>query len=134
MKTIEVVIAIILGPDGRILISRRRRRDSWGGYWEFPGGKQEPGESESDCLARELREELAITVDIIEPLPPIESRHPAVLIRLHPYLCNHTGGTPQPLESDKVEWILPADLNQRKFPPANNQLIRTLITRLTAQR
>jgi mutator protein MutT len=129
MKTLEVVIAIINRADGRILISRRRRNDSWGGYWEFPGGKQERGESHHDCLARELLEELAVRVRVAEPLDVIECNYPGTRIRLHPYLCEYTEGDAQPLASDEVAWVLPADLPRYQFPPANKNLIRNLVAR-----
>lgn len=60
---IDVVAAVIENREGRILIARRKPDISLGGYWEFPGGKVEEGESPSDCLVRELREEMDMQIE-----------------------------------------------------------------------
>src|SRR6185312_6787763 len=81
MKRVDVVIGIVV-RDGTILICQRQRSDALAGYWEFPGGKLEPGETIEQCLARELREELAIIARPIEPLAVIEHDYPHVQVRL----------------------------------------------------
>ena len=58
------VAAAVIGRDGKILIARRKRSDTMGGYWEFPGGKVEPGETPEMCLKRELKEEFGIDAEI----------------------------------------------------------------------
>ena len=82
MKRIDVVIAVVV-RDGKVLVCQRRDDDTFGGYWEFPGGKLEPHESHEQCLARELREELAIRIRPLDPLEPIEHDYPHARIRLH---------------------------------------------------
>jgi mutator protein MutT len=125
LKRIDVAIGIVLHR-GRILICQRRTQDALGGYWEFPGGKQEPGESIEQCLTRELAEELGIVVRPTEPFAPIEWNYPAAQVRLHPYLCELVSGQPTPLACQQVLFVKPADLLNYRFPPANDDLIRSL--------
>ena len=127
---IDVAIAIAMRHD-HILICQRRESDVLAGYWEFPGGKRQPGETDEQCLKRELAEELAISVRIAEPLPVIEYDYPHARVRLHPFLCQHLLGEPQPLAAQRLLWAPIADLPRYRFPPANDDLIRSLIDRLS---
>jgi mutator protein MutT len=122
---VDVVIGIVV-RDGNILICQRRQNDTLAGYWEFPGGKLEPGESHEQCLERELAEELAIRVGPLRELEIIEFEYPKTQVRLHPYLCEHVAGEPQALASQRTAWVSPADLQNYKFPPANDGLIADL--------
>ena len=129
MREMDVVIGLVCRHN-QVLICQRRASDPLGGCWEFPGGKLEPGESREQCLARELAEELAIHVQVIEPLDTIEYDYAAVRLRLHPYLCRHVEGEPVPLASQQVTWATAADLQKYVFPPANDALLRWLGPRL----
>jgi 8-oxo-dGTP diphosphatase len=131
MKRVDVAIAIVC-RQRKVLICRRRRQDHLGGFWEFPGGKLEAGETIQQCLARELREELDIAIEPITQLPMIEHDYPDVLVRLHPYICTHRAGEPKPIGCDELIWIDPNGLREYEFPPANKQLIEQLIERLTS--
>lgn len=133
MKRVDVDIAIIL-RDGKVLICQRRAHDSFGGCWEFPGGKREPGETPEQCLARELAEELAVRAEPVEALDVIEHDYPAVQIRLHPHLCLHADGEPQLLACQDALWVDPPALRQYTFPPANERLIEQAIERLARRR
>jgi mutator protein MutT len=129
MQIIDVVIAAIV-RDGKVLIAQRRANDSFAGFWEFPGGKREPGESIEKCLARELREELAVCVNPIEALSTIEHEYEGLRVHLHPYLCT-CEDEPKALASQRLEWASPVALRERRFPEANATLIEELIARLT---
>lgn len=129
MQRINVALAIIVRDD-RLLICRRRLHDTLGGYFEFPGGKCKEDESLEACLERELMEELGIVALPIEKLAIIEHDYPHRKVRLHPFLCRHVHGEPQPLECAQVLWIDPADLPNYRFPPANQALLDELIRRL----
>jgi A/G-specific adenine glycosylase len=126
MNRVDVIIGIVLRA-GKILICQRLQQGPLGGFWEFPGGKQETGESREQCLSRELAEELAIRVRPIMALDVIEFDYADESVRLHPYLCEHLEGEPKPLASQRVLWVSPAHLKDYKFPPANDALIRKLI-------
>ncbi len=129
MKVIDAAIAIVTRR-GKVLICQRKDDDTFGGYWEFPGGKQECGETLHECLARELREELAIEAKPVRNLPPIEHHYPQTHVRLHPFVCDHHAGEPQLIECQKAIWIEPIQLRDYRFPPANDQLIEDIIEHL----
>jgi mutator protein MutT len=129
-RRIDVAIAIVV-RDGCVLICQRRHDDPLGGFWEFPGGKREPNESDEQCLIRELREELAIAARPTQPLAAFDHDYPHVRVRLHPYLCEHTSGEPRAIAADRVVWVPADDLLGYKFLPANHALVRTLVESLT---
>ena len=131
MKTVDVDIAIVSRPsDGKVLICRRKEDTAFAGYWEFPGGKRNPGETADQCVTRELLEEVAIEVQIVQRLDVVEHDYPTGRIRLHPHLCRHTAGEPQLLGCQEAIWVDPQALRQYRFPPANDDLIARAITRL----
>ncbi len=125
----DVVIGIIRRA-GKVLICQRPEGKSFAGYWEFPGGKLEPGETLRECLEREVWEELAIRVRPTLALPVIDHDYPNGPIRLHPYVCQHVEGEPQMLACQAVKWVEPSDLRAHQFPPANDELIEEAITSL----
>ncbi len=117
----------VVNRSGRILICQRKPDDTFGGFWEFPGGKREPGEDLEACLAREMMEELAITVRIVRKLTAIEHQYPRVRVTLHPFLCEHSNGEPQLIECQQVKWVKPEELPLHPFPPANESLVTEII-------
>ncbi|MEA2708108.1 MAG: A/G-specific adenine glycosylase [Phycisphaerales bacterium] len=131
MNRIDAAIAIVC-RDRKVLVCQRKDDDTFGGYWEFPGGKQEAGETLEQCLARELREELAITARPIARLATVEHEYPGVRIRLHPFVCAHLAGEVEHLECQASRWIDPPMLRDYRFPPANEALIEEAIAYLAA--
>ena len=114
---------------GRVLISRRRRGGFLGGYWEFPGGKRDPGESWEACLRRELREELGVSVAGIRPLCRLRYRYPgrpAFVFQV--FRCRIVRGRPRPLEASALRWVARKALPRYRFPPANRPLLERLST------
>ena len=87
-----VLCAIITFPSG-ILAVQRSERMSLPLTWEFPGGKLEPGETEADCLLREIREELNIDIALDQRLTPVEHHYPHISIQLIPYTARYLSGT-----------------------------------------
>lgn len=132
-KRVDVPIAVVV-RDGRVLVCQRRHDDPLGGFWEFPGGKREPNETNEQCLVRETREELSIEIRPIERLPVIEHDYPHLHVRLHPYRCEHLSGEPQPLAADRVEWAAASDLPAYTFLPANLALVQSLARWLSTTR
>jgi mutator protein MutT len=122
----DVVIAIVTRAD-KVLICQRPDGRSFAGYWEFPGGKREPGETLHACLEREVREELAIRIRPISALSTIDYDYPRGRIRLHPFVCEHEHGEPQLLACQAVLWVRPEELRRYEFPPANDELIEEVI-------
>jgi mutator protein MutT len=128
MQCVDVAIGVVKrGP--KILICLRKTEGRLGGYWEFPGGKCEAGESLKDCLVRELMEEVAIGVEILEKLTPIQHDYGDLRVTLNPFLCRHVNGEAVPIGCQSVEWIEPGALGNYKFPPANDSLLKEIAAR-----
>jgi mutator protein MutT len=129
MKRVQVAIGIVV-RDGQTLICQRHKANTFGDLWEFPGGKLEPGESPTDCLHRELREELSIAVSVLRPLTPIDHAYPTVHVTLHPFLCQHVSGEPRPNAAQQLRWVPLHDLNDYPFPAGNAPLLTELLRSL----
>ena|SRR5437870_2550350 len=127
----DVVIGIVTRA-GKVLICQRTKGKAFAGYWEFPGGKREAGESIEQCLRRELQEELAIRITLVQALATVDHDYPRGKIRLHPYVCAHDDGEPQPLACQRVLWVEPVELKDYQFPPANDRLIAEAIEYLSS--
>ncbi|MBI3812078.1 MAG: (deoxy)nucleoside triphosphate pyrophosphohydrolase [Nitrospirae bacterium] len=124
-KIIEVAAGVVI-RDGRYLITQRLETSPHGGLWEFPGGKRHPEESLRDCLRREMKEELDITVQVGEELTVIRHDYPDVTVTLHFYRCMILDGTLRTLGNQAYRWVRPDELSEYSFPEANQVLIRTL--------
>jgi mutator protein MutT len=122
----RIGVAIIWDQSGLILIAKRKAGGTMGGLWEFPGGKIEPGETVSECIVREIQEELAIEITVGDLAISIEHTYPQFQITLIAHHCQHISGIPQPIESDEVRWVNVADLHQYQFPAANLEIIDTI--------
>ena len=124
-KQVRVGLAIIVSK-GRILIAKRKKSDSLGGFWEFPGGKCEATETLEECVKREVAEELAIEVTPVRALDVIEYRYPTAVVMLYPFVCRHDSGEAVALAASEVRWVAPGELGAFKFPPANVGLLAML--------
>ena len=122
----QIGVAVIWNRAGQILIDRRKIGDTMGGLWEFPGGKIEPGETVEACIAREIREELAIEIAVGEHLISIEHTYPTFHLTLTVHHCQHISGVPQPIESEEIRWVNIDDLGNYQFPAANIAIINAL--------
>jgi len=132
MQTIDVAIAVVK-KDGKILICQRKKGDSLGGFWEFPGGKREAGETLDSCLRRELMEEVGIRVNVLGELEPFEHHYPHTRVMLYPFLCEHVDGEAKALASQRVAWVKVAEFRNFKFPPANDSLLKEIGERIGAE-
>ena len=130
VHTIEAAIAIVI-RDGQILVCQRKDDDVLGGFWEFPGGSRECGESLEDCLKRELLEEIGIVAAVVAALSPIEHAYGHGTVRLHPFICHHVSGEPQLIECQAALWIVPRQLLDFRFPPANESLLAEVLEYLS---
>jgi A/G-specific adenine glycosylase len=126
-------VGVVCDAAGRVLIDQRLDEGLLGGLWEFPGGKQEPGEPITATIERELMEELAITVAVGEELITLEHAYSHKRLRFVVHLCEHRSGEPQPLACQQVRWVEPAELDAYPFPAANARIIAALRARLAAQ-
>ena len=123
----NIGVAVIKNEQGQILIDRRRPEGLLGGLWEFPGGKVEPGETMQECIAREIAEELAITITVGDHLITIDHAYSHFRVTLNVYWCTHVSGEPQPLECDEIQWVAPEQLNTYPFPKANEKIIAAIL-------
>jgi 8-oxo-dGTP diphosphatase len=119
------VVAAVVERDGRFLVTRRQPGVHLEGYWEFPGGKCEPGEAHDACLARELREELGVAMTIGGLILSVSHDYPDRAITLHFYACA-IDGEPRSLLGQEIRWASRDELKALEFPPADADLIRTL--------
>lgn len=126
---VEVALGMIL-RNRQILICRRRDAGHLAGYWEFPGGKCEPGESPLDTLRRELAEEVGVHVEPVHQFPPMDHVYPEVHVRLHAFVCRHVDGEAHPHASEELRWIDPDRLSDFRFPEANGPLLEQLMAYL----
>ena len=125
MTTI-VVTAAIIERDGRFLVTRRQPGVHLAGVWEFPGGKCHHGESLSACMARELREELAIDVTVGLEIFTTTHDYTDRRVELHFFRCESTDD-PSPVLGQQMQWVEKEELGQLEFPPADAEFIRLLI-------
>ena len=123
-KTIGV--GVIWNQQGQILIDRRRPTGVLGGFWEFPGGKIETGETVEECIKREIWEELRIVIEVGKHLITIAHTYAHLNVTLIVHHCQYIDGVPQPIECDEIRWVNLAELDEFNFPEANFQIIAAL--------
>lgn len=113
----------------QVLITRRKTDTVYPGYWEFPGGKMDPGEEIAACVARELREEAGIETEMFGVLSDVVHTYPHATVRLHPRLCRLTPDSPEPrnLHVSAHRWVRPEELATFKFPEANEAIVSELL-------
>ena len=123
-------IGVVINAVGDVLIDQRLEEGLLGGMWEFPGGKQEPGEPIEACIARELMEELGIVVSVGEALITLDHAYSHKKLQFVVHLCDWCSGDPKPLASQQVRWVRPEQLKNYPFPAANARIIDALLGRL----
>ncbi|MFL9811918.1 Nudix family hydrolase [Stutzerimonas sp. VN223-3] len=123
MNRIHVAAAVIRSTDGLVLIAKRALDKHQGGLWEFPGGKVEAGETVETALARELHEELGITVTKARPLIQVRHDYPDKQVLLDVWDVLAFSGEPHGAEGQPLAWVEPADLPGYNFPAANRPIV-----------
>ena len=120
-------IAVGMVVDGdRVLIQRRPDDAMLGGLWEFPGGKQEPGETLEATCAREIREEVGLEVTVEAPVARVEHAYSHFRITMHAFRCRYHGGEPATETGEPWAWVPVASLGDYAFPRANRRVIEAL--------
>lgn len=120
-----VVAAAVIERDGRVLLTRRLQGTHLEGYWEFPGGKCEAGESLEACLRRELREELDVDAIIGGELLSTTHAYPQRKVELHFFRVT-VSGEPTAQIGQQMQWIRREDLSTLMLPPADDELVALL--------
>lgn len=123
---VDVAAAVLQRPDGRFLLAQRPHGKIWAGYWEFPGGKIESGETPRHALVRELHEELGIEVQTAYPWLMRVFTYPHATVRLHFFRVTAWSGELHPHEGQQFSWTRPADVLVAPMLPANAPILRAL--------
>lgn len=123
--TIKVAAAII-HLNKKILIQQRKKGTHLAGYWEFPGGKIEPGEDARTCLKREIQEELGIEVSVRPPFFKTLHTYPKRRVALSFHRCQILLGKPKSCEGQKIRWVNAQDLRRIKLAPADKPVAERL--------
>jgi 8-oxo-dGTP diphosphatase len=121
------VVGAMIEQDGRYLITQRPPRATLPLLWEFPGGRVEPGETDQEALARELREEMAIGVEVADRCIHIEHSYEAYDVDFCVYRCRLVSGPIQNLRVHAHRWVRPEELDGYEFPPADEKSIAKLL-------
>lgn len=117
---------VIINRRGEFLIAQRHEHKMLGGLWEFPGGKQEPGETIEQCVARELMEELGIRVRVGPRLTVVHHAYSHFTIDLHAHWCRIERGRPQPFQCLNIAWVTLSKLREKPFSRADLYIITAL--------
>lgn len=125
-KIIDVVCGVLQRPDGAVLLAQRPANKIWAGYWEFPGGKIEAGESPADAIERELREELGIATGEIAPWLERSFDYPHGRVRLRFMRVLNWTGEPQGCEGQSLTWCQPPNVGVAPLLPANAPILKAL--------
>jgi len=141
-QLVDVALGILLeqgrpgvGKSRRVLVTQRRREAVYGGWWEFPGGKIEPGETPEAAVVRELYEEVGVNARPIARLTCRTHVYEHAAVRLHPLICTlaRASRDPRAIEVAGCRWTDPADLDRDSFLPANGPVLDELERWLSAE-
>jgi len=124
---VDAAVAVLLRPDGQVLLGRRPEGKPWAGWWEFPGGKIEDGESALHALQRELDEELGTQATEVYPWLTRSFDYPEKTVRLHFFMVRGWTAAPHGREGQKLSWQNPAALTVGPMLPANEPILAALM-------
>ena len=124
MKRLEVVAASIR-REGKVFATQRGYGE-WKDWWEFPGGKMEPGETPEEALRREILEELSTEINVDELLCTVEYDYPAFHLTMHCYLCSLTTDDLHLNEHEAARWLAMDELNSVQWLPADREVLSLL--------
>ena len=125
VKIVDVAAALVF-RERKVLITQRCDHSHLAGLWEFPGGKRERGETFELCLARELREELGIEVEVGDLFDSITHSYPEKTVQLRFFLCRWKRNEPQALGCKAFRWVTAEEMVLFQFPAADALLLDKL--------
>ena len=126
-KVVEVVAALIWDKD-KFLICQRPANKARALLWEFVGGKVENGETKQQALIRECQEELNITLNVGEMVMEVCHDYPEITINLTLFNATILDGVPEKLEHNDIKWILPSEIPNYEFCPADTEILKRIQT------
>ncbi|WP_028669446.1 8-oxo-dGTP diphosphatase MutT [Saccharospirillum impatiens] len=123
-KTLHVAVGIVVRDD-QVLIAKRQDHQHQGGFWEFPGGKVEAGETAQQALVREFQEEVGLELDptLMTPLMQLPFDYGDRTVQLDTWICHSIEGIARGCEGQLVQWVAIDELDEYSFPEANAELI-----------
>ena len=122
-----VVTAAVIQRGDAYLVTRRQAGVHLEGYWEFPGGKCEPGETLTESLLREIREELDAPIRVGEEILAVTHEYPDRLVELRFFRCELLG-EPRAVQGQEMQWVVRENLANLAFPPADAELLELLVS------
>lgn len=128
MRPHILVAAAVIRRGDEYFVTRRHAGVHLEGYWEFPGGKCEDGESLSVCLEREIREELDAGITVRDEILAVSHEYPDRIIELRFFDCE-LRDEPRPMLGQEMRWVRKGELDSLPFPPADAELLELLKTR-----
>lgn len=123
---VDVVAALIWDKD-KFMICQRPSHKKRGLLWEFVGGKVEPGETKEQALIRECQEELNVTLAVGDIFMEVDHVYPDITIHLTLFHATIAEGKPQKLEHNDIHWILPSEIPQYAFCPADKEILERIM-------
>src|SRR5438477_2798125 len=128
LPIVLVAAVALIDPDGRVLLAERPEGKHLAGFWEFPGGKVQPGETPEVALIRELAEELGIDVvaSCLAPFTFASHAYPEFHLLMPLYVCRKWSGIVMAREGQQLKWVRPTQLGDYPMPPADKPLVAML--------
>jgi mutator protein MutT len=123
---VHVVAGAVIDAAGRVLIAQRPKGKHLAGGWEFPGGKLEPGEERVAGLARELHEDLGITIGAPRPLIRVRHSYPSREVLLDVWIVRDYSGEPRGLDDQELRWCTQDELSTVNLLPADWPIVKAL--------
>ncbi|AGF72176.1 (deoxy)nucleoside triphosphate pyrophosphohydrolase [Corynebacterium halotolerans] len=130
-KRINVTGAVLTDGD-KVLAARRGAGKALAGFWEFPGGKIEAGETPEESLARELEEELLCQATVGEYVTTTEHEYDFGIVILSTYFCTLLEGEPQLTEHEEIRWVPANELKNLEWAPADIPAVELIVEKFTA--
>lgn len=121
------VVAALIWDNNKFMICQRPEHKARALLWEFVGGKVEPGETKEQALIRECQEELAITLSVGDVFMDVVHEYPDITVHLTLFDATIAEGTPQKLEHNDIKWIMPREIPNYDFCPADKEILKRII-------
>lgn len=130
-KSVSVVAAVICS--GGLVLATQRGYGEYKDFWEFPGGKIEPGETPRQALAREIREELNAEIAVGDLLETVDYEYPTFHLHMDCFWATVTAGRLTLLEHEAARWLRPEELDTVDWLPADRSILGRIREKLTAK-
>ena len=130
---VREVAAAVIAHKGKVLVQTRPEAGRYQGYWEFPGGGREPGESAQACAFREVEEEVGLGITVLRSLDVVDWSYPGVRVRIEFMLCTPQDAEPEvhAREGQELRWVDGDELGALQFLPASQAVVDSLRVQLT---